>query len=330
MNEITKKLHVFAKNNLNVLLVGSHGIGKSSIVKSIADELNINFKYYSSSTLDPFADIVGIPAPDKETNTLNYYRPKDLEEAEFVFFDELNRAHPRVLNAVLEIIQFKTVNGKKLPKLKMVWAAINPPGDNYQVEEMDPALVDRFHCFIKMQAEIDLEYLSTKMRPEVASLIKIWWDTTLSEHQRKIFTPRRAEYVGVMVDKELPWKDSMPQGHPFPIDELEKRIKLFRTGKADDELTVSKENVLANVKHFIDKTKENPKLFTLLADIVARFDDEDFYKAIDLTETFPQDLLTSFLGQKFPIRKNQTKAFLQTKGIDLKKYPKICKAFKWD
>jgi hypothetical protein len=329
MKELIKKLTEYAQNDLNVLLIGSHGIGKSSIVKEISDNMKVKFKYYSSSTLDPFADIVGVPAPDKEKGTLKFYRPSDLEDAEFLFFDELNRAHPRVLNAVLEIIQFKSVNGKPLPNLKMVWAAINPPGENYQVEEMDPALVDRFHCYIKMQAELDLEYLSKKMNPDVALVIKTWWDTCLSEAQKKVFTPRRVEYVGIMISKDLSWRDSIPQGHVLPIDELSRRIKKLSMG-GNSEIVPSKENILKNIKYFEAEVKKDPRLFSVLSDIVSKFDNEEFLKVIDLAEAFPQDLLTSFLGKKFPIRKADMKKLFDERNVDMTQYPKVRKALGWE
>src|SRR3990167_6921031 len=108
MNTLQEKLFKYAENNLNVLLVGVHGIGKSMIVKDLAEKLKLKFKYFSASTMDFFTDLGGLPAPNKDRGCLEFYRPKDVEEAEFIFFDEINRAHPRVLNAVLEIIQFKS------------------------------------------------------------------------------------------------------------------------------------------------------------------------------------------------------------------------------
>ena len=41
-------------------------------------------------------------------------------------FDELNRAKPKVRNAVMELIQFRSINGIKFNNLRMIWAAINP------------------------------------------------------------------------------------------------------------------------------------------------------------------------------------------------------------
>ena len=43
--------------------------------------------------------------------------------------DEFSRAHKKVRNAVMELIQFKSINGRKFKNLKIVWAAINPDDD---------------------------------------------------------------------------------------------------------------------------------------------------------------------------------------------------------
>ena len=48
---------------LNVLLVGNHGVGKSAMVLEEAKRQGLKMKYYSSSTLDPWSDLVGIPVP---------------------------------------------------------------------------------------------------------------------------------------------------------------------------------------------------------------------------------------------------------------------------
>lgn len=312
-------------------MLGYHGIGKTTICMNIAQQLNLRFKYYSASTLDPFADIVGIPVPDKENGTVNFFRPKDLEEADFILFDELNRAHPRVLNAILEIVQFKRVNGVPLKNLKMVWAAMNPPGENYQVEDLDPALIDRFHCYITMPSQLHLPYLNTVLGDDVASLMKTWWETKLNDLQRRVFTPRRVEYVGKMIKLDLPWRDSIPQGHSFPLDDLQKAIKKLKNkGEVfEDDLPPTKENILANVPHFIKMAKQNTRIYPLLANVLKGFDEDDFFVVRDLLEALPVDLVHGVLDKKFNGTLEAFKENFYKHNIATAKYPNLSKILKW-
>lgn len=331
MTVLEEKLALYAKNNLNVLMIGYHGIGKTTISMKIAKDLDLKFKYYSASTLDPFADLVGIPVPDKEKGNISFFRPKDLEEAEWILFDELNRAHPRVLNAILEIVQFKTVNGTPLPNLKMVWAAMNPPGENYQVEDLDPALIDRFHCYVTMTSQIHLPYLNAVLGDEIANMMKTWWETTLDEHQRKIFTPRRVEYVGKMIKLDLPWRDSIPQGHTFPLDELQKAIrKLKNKNEAfEDDLEPTRENILSNTNYFVKRAQDNKRIYPLLANVLRGFDEDDLFIAKDLLEALPVDLVHGVLDKKFNGTMEALKENFSKNNIDFKKYPNLCKILKW-
>ena len=323
---LKNKLIVYAQNNLNVLLIGSHGIGKTMSVKEIADNLNFKFKYFSASTLDFFSDLGGIPAPNKDTGTLEYYRPKDVETAEFIFFDELNRAHPRVLNAVLEIIQMKTINGYRLPNLRMVWAAINPPGEDYQVEELDQVLIDRFHCYVKMKAEINTEYLSTKMNLQVALMLKDWWENILDKEQQRILTPRRIEYLGTLIDKNISWHDCIPQGHTFPTEDLSRRIKILR--HEEDDVIITKESILQHKEGFIKRLKEDASCAIPISNIMKKFSESEIVECRDVLEALPKELVMNVGSNKFALTKrNIIDTFIKEK-IDLTKYPKISEAFR--
>jgi|SRR3990167_1151202 len=325
MSTLEDKLLTYAKNNLNVLIIGTHGIGKSLIVKSIAEKLKIKFKYFSTSTLDAFADLVGIPTPDKETNSLKFYRPKDLEDAEFIFFDELSRGHPRVLNAILEIIQFKTVNGYKLPNLKIVWAAMNPSGEDYQTEELDPALTDRFHAYIEMNAEINLEYLNTKMKPEIASLLKDWWEDNLNDEQKRILTPRRIEYLGMMISNDIPWRDAVPKRHPFPVDELARKLRIMNN--EEEDIIINKENILAKKDILVEKVKNDPKHAIAIATTMTKFTEDELFECRDLLESMPKELVKTVGERKFSTRKRVLREMFVAKHIDINQYPKISEAF---
>jgi MoxR-like ATPase len=209
----------FAEWNKNVLLVGGAGVGKTTMVRTVAEEKELKLKYYSAATLDPWADLVGIPVPSENREELKFVRPDDISGAEMIFFDELNRAHAKVQDAVLEIIQYHSINGDPLPNLKMCWAAINPPNDGYNVTDMDAALRDRFHVQIQVPPCISTKYLLAQgYDKDIVDHAYTWWKDRLNNEMREVVTPRRLEYIIDMamkdpdlIDDVLPWNaDNIP------------------------------------------------------------------------------------------------------------------------
>lgn len=84
---------------LNILLVGPPGGGKTSCLAQACKELDLRLAYFSAPTLDPFADLIGIPVPQKSGDSydgIQFLRPKNVTQAEVMFFDELNRATSNV------------------------------------------------------------------------------------------------------------------------------------------------------------------------------------------------------------------------------------------
>jgi hypothetical protein len=327
MSTLHNKLKEYAINNLNALLIGSHGIGKSTIVKGLADELGLKLQYYSASTLDPWADLVGIPVPDKDRKVVDFYRPLGIQEAEFIFFDELNRAHPKVLQTLLEIIQFKSINGVKLDKLKMVWGAINPPGGEYQVEELDPVLVDRFHVFIKMEPELNRDYFKKVLSDSTFSALREWWHQDCSAEQRKVISPRRIEYIGMLIDRGLPWRDCMPQGYRFPVEELHKKLK-SPTSKDEDGLSFTKENILANKDIVLQKIKENPKYAIKVAQVLGKFSPDQMFECRDLLEQMPKEMVVAAIKDKYISSQKRIKDLFEANKVDLDAFPKMKEAIK--
>lgn len=327
MSTLINKLKDFASHNLNVLLIGTHGIGKSTIVKNLADEIGMKLQYYSTSTLDPWADLVGIPVPDKERKVVEFYRPLGIQDAEFIFFDELNRAHPKVLQTLLEIIQFKSINGIKLPKLKMVWGAINPPGGEYQVEELDPVLVDRFHVYVKMNAELNKEYFKSIIDDNTFLALRDWWTLDCSDEQRKIISPRRIEYMGLLIDRNLSWRDCLPQGYRFPIEELTKRLR--SSNKIDDEgISFTKENILANKDLVLTKIKENPKYAIKVSQLLGKFSPDQLFECRDVIEEMPKELVVNAIKDKYRESKRRIMNLFADNKIDIEKYSKLKEAIK--
>lgn len=331
MDQLDEKLLTYAQNNLNVMLVGRHGVGKTVRVKALADKLGLQYKYYSTSTLDPYSEFIGVPVPDKENKTLDFYRTKELENAEFIFFDELNRVtNPRILNTVLEIIQFKSVNGEPLPNLKMVWAAINPPGD-YQVEELDLALEDRFHAYVRVNANVSLDYMKSKMKDNIASAMKGWWDGDLDDEQRKIVTPRRVEYIGCMIDNGIPWRDALPMGHTFPAPALDERLKAA-DGTRRPDLILTRDGILNDIEGVKKRLAEEPKHAIGVSNAMRSFNMEDYYRTRDILESLPKELVMGLGEKKFDSLRRELRSYFETDlGEGYKEqYPKIYEAFQFE
>jgi hypothetical protein len=247
----------------NVLLIGAHGVGKTAMVRDEAMRQSLSLKYYSSSTLDPWSDLVGIPIPvDVENGTrgtgkqLKFIRPADIENADIVFFDELNRSHPKVADAVLEIIQFHTINGVPLPRLKMVWAAINPPGDIYNVNELDPVLADRFHVHLPIPADPSVAYYTEKagIALHVAKALVTWWHRDLDDNLRQMISPRRLEYMGQNYSKKIELRCSLPYSVKAPLQFLVRRIE----GKSHLPFELTRHTLVNNQAEIITEMKDNP------------------------------------------------------------------------
>lgn len=199
--EIVRTLEYAVEKNFNVLMRGKHGVGKTALVRKCFGAKYGKWLYFSASTMDPWVDLIGVPKErtDPQTNItyLELVRPYDFafDEVEAIMFDELNRAPKKVRNAVMELIQFGSINGKKFTKLKVIWAAINPEDDEgtYDVEKLDPAQIDRFHLHIDVPYKVDAEFFVETFGQQGARACK-WWND-LEDKVKELVSPRRLEYA---------------------------------------------------------------------------------------------------------------------------------------
>jgi hypothetical protein len=265
-------------NGFNVLLIGLHGTGKTESIKRMCEERGLKMKYFSCSTLDPFTDLVGVPVPkdtrvdgeavtDEHGDTkqhLQMIRPREIDEADIIFFDELNRADAKTLNAVFEIVQFKSINGEKLPNLKVCWAAINPPDEDYDVDRLDKALLDRFDVYINIDPKPDVKYMAQYMPIQHAKVLYNWWN----EHKKDVrsgvrdekmdyISPRRLLKLGLIWNATSNMrliKAAMPMDGTFDVmklvNELRSADESIRRGDKvelpDDDVVEDDEATLGN------------------------------------------------------------------------------------
>jgi len=193
-----KKLDFWISQNKNVLFIGKSGVGKSAQIIEAMKRNGIRYKYFSGSTMDPWIEFIGIPekVTDDQGAYIEIIPPKDFrfDDIEAIIIDEYNRSKKAVRNGVMELIQFKSINGKKFSNLRMVWAAINPddPEEKYDVEPLDKAQKDRFHIHCYVDYKPDTQYLKTKYPAQIVEGAVEWWEQ-LPEGIKNEVSPRRLD-----------------------------------------------------------------------------------------------------------------------------------------
>ncbi len=165
---------------VSVIVEGDHGIGKSESVYAFAQKNNFHVEPLFLSHQE-VADLIGIPTLERDASNhalTTWSKPiwlHRMEEAAkdgkrcVLFLDELNRAQTEVRQAALQLVLDKQIHEHRLPKTVVngvsfdtfVVAAVNPSDGFYQVDELDPALLDRFLYFkLHVNADSWLEWAS--------------------------------------------------------------------------------------------------------------------------------------------------------------------------
>ena len=137
-----------------VLMRGPTGVGKSHVARAFADILELPFIDVRGSTMDE-AKVGGLPdmkAVD-EKKVATFVVPSWFKTACdrpcVIMLDELNRSMPTVMQAFFQIVLDRELGNDedgvpyRLHPETRVLAAINA-GNEYDVNEMDPALLRRF------------------------------------------------------------------------------------------------------------------------------------------------------------------------------------------
>jgi len=171
---------VACDTSVSVIVEGDHGIGKSESVYAFAKKNNFHVEPLFLSHQE-VADLIGIPTLERDENgqpLTTWSKPiwlHRMEEAAargqrtILFLDELNRAQTEVRQAALQLVLDKMIHEHKLPDTvvngvafqSFVVAAVNPADGFYQVDELDPALMDRFlHFKLTVNADSWLDWAS--------------------------------------------------------------------------------------------------------------------------------------------------------------------------
>jgi len=169
--------HIFERNNdLNkenkrgtaVCIWGTHGLGKTQIVRDYALEKKWKFSYIAPAQFEEMGDLHGMPTvvdPDKRIVGDEYtvYSPPDWVPREegpgILLLDDINRADDRILRGCMQLLQNFELTSWKLPPKWQIVATANPEGGDYSVTPMDGAMLTRMlHATLKFDAKIWAEW----------------------------------------------------------------------------------------------------------------------------------------------------------------------------
>ena len=165
-------------------VIGDSGIGKTSSIVQLADELGLNFVKLNLAQIEEIGDLVGFPIrqfemKDKKVtewvdeNSVEDYRKKGFEstglnrmsycppewisgkaKGGILLLDDWNRADMRFIQAVMELIDRQQYISWKLPKDWHIILTANPDNGDYLVNSIDNAQKTRF---ISVNLKFDLK-----------------------------------------------------------------------------------------------------------------------------------------------------------------------------
>lgn len=110
----------YIKSQKSMFLLGRRGCGKTEIAMQAAKDCNMKINYINLSVVER-PDLAGYPNIHKEEDIVTFKSPYFLpplpangKPDSVIIFDEVDKAPPEVTAPLLEILQFKKINGKPI------------------------------------------------------------------------------------------------------------------------------------------------------------------------------------------------------------------------
>lgn len=159
-----------------IILRGAPGVGKSSIVKSVAKELGIGFIDIRLAQLER-VDVAGLPSVENGVTMWNVpdFWPRDPNSEGILFFDEITSAPPDVQTACYSIILDRVIpnSNYRIPDKWVIVAAGNRDIDKAVAKPMSSALANRFsHYELEANSEDWSNWaVANELHPSVTGFI---------------------------------------------------------------------------------------------------------------------------------------------------------------
>lgn len=138
----------FIRSQQNLFIFGRRGVGKTEITLQAALECDYKVHYVNLSVIER-PDLAGYPNMNAEGDIVTYkspdFLPRLAENAKpksIILFDEVDKAPPEVTAPLLEILQFRKINGRKIDAASCILTG-NLINEGAYSNQISTALLDR-------------------------------------------------------------------------------------------------------------------------------------------------------------------------------------------
>ena len=132
------------QNKFPICIWGTHGIGKTEIVRQFAKENHYQWAYIAPAQFEEMGDLIGMPSIK---NGKTIFNPPDwvptTEGPGILLIDDVNRADGRILRGMMQLLQNYELLSWKLPPQWQIVLTANPDGGDYSLTPLDDAMLTR-------------------------------------------------------------------------------------------------------------------------------------------------------------------------------------------
>ena len=315
--------HIFQRNNdlskenkrgTAVCIWGTHGLGKTQIVRDYAREKKWKFSYIAPAQFEEMGDLHGMPNvidPDETISGDEYtvYSPPDWVPREdgpgILLLDDINRADDRILRGCMQLLQNFELTSWKLPPKWQIVATANPEGGDYSVTPMDGAMLTRMlHATLKFDAKIWAQWAySANVDERGISFVLTYPELVNSERT----TPRSLTQFFEQIASIDDLKGNLQLVEALALSSLDEVTVSSFIAFINDELTQ-----LIDPEEILD-TEDFKKVAKKIKDISV---DDSGAKRVDRLSTMCARLYLKLISDNYAQEKNHGKNLVQFLLLD--------------
>lgn len=138
----------FIRSNKNCFFFGRRGVGKTEIAIQAIKDCGYQTNYLNLNVLDR-SDLLGLPSLFEESPVVNYKSPaflptlpEDSKPDTVLILDEIDKCYQEITAPLLEILQFRKLNGRRLNIVSCILTG-NLPNENVFSNSISTAILDR-------------------------------------------------------------------------------------------------------------------------------------------------------------------------------------------